>query len=406
MRILLYTGKGGVGKTSVSAATALRCAQLEYRTIVISTDSAHSLADSFDMPIGPEPTPIASNLWAQELNVLHEMEKHWGGIKQYVASVFAWRGLEEIVAEEMTILPGMEELASLVQVVHLYDMGDYDVIIMDCAPTGATLQLLAMPEVGRWYLDKIFPLEKRAVALGTPLLRAITDMPLPDAQLFDSIEQLVRRLDRMQQLLTDRKQSSARLVLNPEKMVIKEAQRAYTYLNLYGYPVDAIICNRVLPPEVAGTYFSEWYTIQTRYRESIEHAFAPLPILNAPFFDREVVGLDMLHRMGQKIFDDRDPTDVLYTGKELQVVKTGDGYTLHIPLSFVSSADLQLTRSSADELIVHIGNHKRLISLPHTLAAMEVQAARQDSGTLYVSFKPNDADPPDPHGQSTPQNGA
>ena len=388
MRILLYTGKGGVGKTSVSAATALRCAELGYRTVVISTDSAHSLADSFDMPLGAEPTPVTENLWGQELDVLHEIEKHWGSIKRYAASMFAWRGLEEIIAEEMTVLPGMEELTSLVQVVHLYESGKYDVIIMDCAPTGATLQLLTLPDIGRWYLEKIFPLEKKAVALGTPLLRAITDMPLPDEQVFEAIEQLIRQLDKMQKLLTNHQESSARLVLNPEKMVIKEAQRAYTYLSLYGYPTDAVICNRVLPKQVVDSYFSQWHAIQKQYRQMVEEAFAPLPILDVPFFDREVVGLEMLQRMGQVLFAERDPTEVFYTGQASQVTKTDEGYIFCLPLPFVSNQDLQLTRSSADELIVHIGNHKRILSLPRTLATMQVQRARQEKGMLYVTFTP------------------
>jgi arsenite-transporting ATPase len=386
MRILLYTGKGGVGKTSVSAATGLCCAELGYRTVVISTDSAHSLADSFDVPLGPEPTPIAPNLWGQELDVLYEMDKHWGSMRAYAASVFAWRGLDEVIAEEMTVPPGMEELTSLIQTVHLTETGRYDVIIMDCAPTGATLQLLAMPEIGRWYLEKIFPLEKKAVTLGAPLLRAITDMPLPDEQIFDAVEQLIRRLDRMQRLLTDRGQSSVRLVLNPEKMVIKEAQRAYTYLNLYGYPTDAVICNRVLPSAVTDAYFAEWHAIQAYYRETISDAFAPLPILDVPFFDREVVGLEMLRQMGQALFAGGDPTDVLYAGEGPRIDRTEDGYAFRVPLPFVGSADVQLTRSSANELIIHIGNHKRVISLPHTLASLDVQSARHQDGVLCVTF--------------------
>ena len=386
MRILLYTGKGGVGKTSVSAATALRCAELGYLTIVISTDAAHSLADSFDLPLGPEPTPIAANLWGQELDVLHEMDRHWGSIRGFTSSVLAWRGLDGILAEELTVLPGMEELASLMQVVQLYDSGEYEVIVMDCAPTGATLQLLTMPEIGRWYLDRVFPLEKKVVSVGAPLLRAFTDMPIPDQGVFDAVEGLIRRLDRMQTMMTDSELSSARLVLNPEKMVIKETQRAYTYLSLYGYPVDAVICNRVLPSDVTGTYLSEWLAIQANYQETIQDAFAPLPIFEVPFFEREVVGLEMLGRMGRQLFADRDPTDVLYTGPGARVAKTETGYVLNLPLPFVSSADVELTRSSANELIVHIGNHKRLISLPHTLASMEVEGASHEEGTLSVSF--------------------
>jgi arsenite-transporting ATPase len=386
MRILLYTGKGGVGKTSVAAATALRSAELGYRTVVISTDSAHSLADSFDVPLGPEPTPIAENLWGQELDVLHQMEKHWGSIQRYMASVFAWRGLEGIIADEMTIFPGMEEIASLIQVVHLHDSGDYDAIIIDCAPTGATLQLLTMPEVGHWYMEKIFPLEKKAIALGTPFLRAITDMPIPDEQVFDVIQQLVQYLDRMQSLLTNRKLCSARLVLNPEKMVIKEAQRAYTYLSLYGYSTDAIICNRMLPPQPTGAYFAEWYAIQGGYRQTIQESFAPLPILDAPFFEREVVGLDMLRQMALALFGDGDPTAIFYTGKERRVTRTEGGYALDIPLPFVDRAQIDLTRSSHDELIVRIGNHKHVLALPQTLSAMQIVEARRDGDTLHIVF--------------------
>ena len=386
MRILLYTGKGGVGKTSVSAATALRCAELGYCTVVVSTDAAHSLADSFDVSLGPEPTLVATNLWGQELDVLHEMDRHWGQLQDYAASVFAWQGLDDVLAEEMALLPGVEELSSLIRIVHLYDTGDYDVIIMDCAPTGAALQLLTLPEAGRWYLDRIFPLQKRAVAVGAPLLRTLTDMPIPDEQIFDAAERLFHRLERIQGLLSDPEIASSRLVLNPAKMVIVEAQRAYTYLSLYGYPTDAAICNRLLPPEASEGYFGHWREVQLGYRQAIADAFAPLPILDVPFFDQEVVGLEMLERMGRALFGQRDPTEILYTGDRPRVIKTEGGYAYHLPLPFVSSADLDLTRSSANELVVRIGNHKRLISLPHTLAALEVSSAKHRDGVLTVTF--------------------
>jgi arsenite-transporting ATPase len=387
MRILLYTGKGGVGKTSVSAATALRCAELGYRTVVISTDSAHSLADSFDQPLGPEPTLIADNLWGQELDVLYQMDRYWGTVQGYLASMFAWRGLEGIIAEETSVLPGMEELASLLQIVHLHDSGDYDVIIIDAAPTGATLQLLTIPEMGRWYIQKVFPLQRRAMAMSSPLLRAISDMPIPDERVFDAIVDLHGELDRMHRLLADRQLSSARLVLNPEKMVIKETKRTYTYLTLYGYSTDAIICNRMFPQQAAGTYFDEWREIQAHYMETVEESFAPLPILSVPFFAREVVGLDMLRDMGAVLFAGRDPTEVLYTGKEQQIVQLEDGYELSIPLPLVSGDQIELTRSSRDELIVHIGNRKHLLSLPRSLAAMQVESAKQQDGTLRVTFR-------------------
>jgi len=386
MRILLYTGKGGVGKTSVSAATALRCAEIGYRTVVISTDSAHSLADSFDRPLGPEPVQIAENLWGQELDVLHQMEHYWGTVQEYLASVLSWRGLQGIIAEETSVLPGMEELASLLQVVYLHDTGDYDVIIIDAAPTGATLQLLTIPEIGRWYIQKIFPLQRKAAAVSSPLIRAITDMPIPDDRVFEAIKDLHAQLDRMQGLLTDRQMTSARLVLNPEKMAIKETQRTYTYLTLYGYSTDAIICNRLFPSEAAGTYFDEWRSIQAGYLETIEQSFSPLPIMNVPFFAREVVGIDMLREMAGVLFAERDPTEVLYVGAEQKVIKQDDGYQLCIPLPFVSGEQIDLTRSSHDELIIHIGNRKHLLSLPHSLAALETGKARKEGSILCVDF--------------------
>lgn len=387
MRILLYTGKGGVGKTTVSAATALRCADMGYRTVVVSTDAAHSLADAFDMALGPEPTPVLPNLWGQEIDVLHQMEKHWGNVQRYMATVLAWKGLEGIIAEELTILPGMDELASLLQIVNLYDTGAYDVVIIDCAPTGATLQLLTLPEVGRWYLLKIFPLEKKAVQLSRPLLRAVIDLPMPDDELFDTIEELIRGLDRMKTLLTDPQKSSVRLVLNPEKMVVKEAQRAFTYLSLYGYRTDAVVSNRLIPQTVTDGYFAGWKDIQARYSQLVEEAFAPLPILTVPLFDQEVVGFDMLHRMADAIFGEDDPTRLYYVGQAQQVLKQDGAYQLRIPLPFVHKEDIHLTRSSGDELIVRIGNHKRNILLPHVLATLEVQRAKQEDNWLVITFQ-------------------
>lgn len=392
MRILLYTGKGGVGKTCVSAATALRCAELGYRTVVISTDSAHSLADSFDRPLGPEPVQITDNLWGQELDVLYQMKRYWGTVQDYMASVLSWRGLKGIIAEEASVLPGMEELASLLQIVHLHDSSDYDVIIIDAAPTGATLQLLTIPEMGRWYIQKIFPLQRKAMAMSSPLLRAISDVPIPDERVFDAIKDLHGELDRMHGLLSNRQLSSARLVLNPEKMVIKETQRTYTYLTLYGYSTDAIICNRMFPEQAAGTYFDEWREIQAHYMQTVEASFAPLPILSAPFFAREVVGLDMLREMAAALFAGRDPTEVLYAGVEQTIVQMDGGYELCIPLPFVSGEEVELTRSSHDELIIHIGNRKHLFSLPHSLAAMTVESAKQQGGTLRVTFR-SEAEP-------------
>ena len=388
MRIILYTGKGGVGKTSVSAASAVRCADLGYRTVVLSTDAAHSLADSFDLPIGPEPTELAPNLWGQEIDVLYQMEKYWGNVQRYMATVFAWRGLDEIIAEEMTVFPGMEELASLLQIVHLHDDGNHDVAIVDCAPTGATLQLLSFPEVARWYLDKVFPIERKVMQMTRPLLRAVVDIPIPDDELFDTVAELILSLDRMHTLLADPQKSSVRLVLNPEKMVIKEAQRAFTYLNLYGYATDLIISNRIIPGDVQDEYFAAWKEIQKRYSQLVEEAFAPLPILTVPLFDQEVVGLEMLRRMAQSIHGDDDPTRVYYVGRAQRVEKNDHGYTLTIPLPFVAKEKVQLTRSTFDELVIHIGNYKRNLLLPRALMGLEVTGARHQEDKLVVRFEP------------------
>ncbi|MBC8248352.1 MAG: ArsA family ATPase [Anaerolineales bacterium] len=385
MRIILYTGKGGVGKTSVAAATALRCADLGHRTIVISTDAAHSLADSFDLPLGPEPTLVAPNLWGQELDVLYQMDKYWGNAQKYFVTVLAWRGLDDLIAEELAVLPGMEELASLLQIVHLHDDCDYEVIIVDCAPTGATLQLLSFPEVARWYLEKIFPIERKAMQLSRPILRAVTDLPIPDDELFDTIADLITQLTRMHDILSDPQKASIRLVLNPEKMVIKEAQRTFAYLNLYGYLTDAVISNRLIPDRVQDSYFDSWKESHEKYSQMIEEAFSPLPILKAPLFDQEVVGLDMLRRMAESIYGDSDPTEVYFVGRTHSVEKKDGRYILSLPLPFVEKQDLELTRSG-DELIVHIGNRKRNLILPRVLASLDVQSAKFDEDTLMITF--------------------
>jgi arsenite-transporting ATPase len=385
MRILLYTGKGGVGKTSIAAATALRCADLGYRTIVVSTDAAHSLADSFDLKIGNEPVDIAPRLKGQEIDVLHQMEKYWGTVQDWLSTVLSWRGMDDLLADEASVLPGMDELASLLQIVFLYDTNAYDVIIVDCAPTGETLRLLSLPEVAEWYLSHIFPLQRQTVRLAGPLLKSITDLPIPDDQVFESIKDLILRLDRMHQLLADQKQASVRLVLNPEKMVIKEAQRTYTYLNLYGYATDLIISNRIIPASVDDHYFTAWKGSQARYGQLVEDAFAPLPIFKVPLMDQEVVGAEMLRKMAQEVYGDQDPAQIFYAGQPQVIEKNTDGYLLKLHLPFVSKEDVNLTRSG-DELAISIGNFRRNIILPHVLVALAVTKAKFEGDHLVLTF--------------------
>lgn len=394
MRILLYTGKGGVGKTSTSAATALRCAELGYRTAVLSTDPAHSLGDSFDRKIGNELTQLAPHLWGQEIDLLNQMDKYWGRVQGYLNALFAWQGMDELVAEETSVLPGMEELASLMQITYLAESGDYDVIVIDAAPTGSTLQLLSFPEMARWYIEKIFPFQRKTLQIARPVMQRMSDMPLPDDDVFESVQELVGYLERMSRLLTNPEVSSVRVVLNPEKMVIKEAQRAYTYLNLYGYAVDAVIVNRVFPQALTDSYFDIWKRAQSANMELIRESFQPLPLLEVPFFAQEVTGMEMIRQMADTLFGAEavrdgagDPTQHFYTGKTQDIYRENGHYVLSIPLPLVDREQVQLHRSVFDELVVHIGNWKRNISLPLGLARLEIESAKYVDDRLNIHFR-------------------
>ena len=395
MRILLYTGKGGVGKTSASAATALRCAALGYRTAVVSTDPAHSLGDSFDRPIGNELTELAPNLWGQEIDLLNQMDKYWGRVQNYLNALFSWQGMQGLVAEEASVLPGMDELASLMQITHIADSGAYDVIIIDAAPTGSTLQLLSFPEMARWYIEKIFPFQRRTIQIARPVVQRFTDMPIPGDDVFASVEELVGYLARTSELLGDPTISSMSLVLNPEKMVVKEAQRAYTYLNLYGYPVDAVICNRVFPKDLVDAYFDLWKTNQADNLQLVRECFHPLPIFEIPLFRQEVTGVAMLEEMAATLFGpattqggDGDPTRYFYVGKPQEIFRQDGYYVLSIPLPLVEREQVQLHRSVFDELVIHIGNWKRNVSLPLGLARLSIDGAEYVEDRLNIRFAP------------------
>ena len=383
-RIIVYTGKGGVGKTSVAAATALRCAERGQRTLVISTDIAHSLADSFDVALGGEPTKIVDNLWGQESDVYYNVRRYWGTIQRYVQSVFRWRGLDDVLAEEMTVLPGMDELSSLLWIAEHHDSGQFDVIVVDAAPTGETVRLLSLPEAGRWWLERIFPIQRRAMQIAGPVLRRVMGIPVPDDAVFAAGEELFHRLDHMAELLADEQKSSIRLVLNLEKMVIKEAQRSFTYFHLFGYPTDLVVCNRVLP-EGAGAYFEGWHDAQRRYQPLVEESFAPVPVRAVPFFDREVIGLEMLRKVAAALFEEGDPAAFFYRGRPYRVRREDGSYVLTLDLPFTSKEQVSLLRNG-DELVLQVGSWRRNLVLPRALVEAQARGAKFEGNTLRIDF--------------------
>ncbi len=385
MRVILFTGKGGVGKTSVAAATAVRCAQAGYRTVVMSTDPAHSLGDSFDVELGTSMTPISENLWAHEISALHEMQRHWARLHEYAVEVFATQGLDEVIAEEVANPPGMDEIASLMWIKHYTQRGEHDVLIVDCAPTGETLQLLTFPDAARWWLDKVYPWERRAMKLARPVLQPLMDIPLPSDEIFASLKDLLLDLDGMRKVLTDPDITTVRIVLNLEKMVVKEAKRAFSYLSLFGYMTDAVVVNRLLPGVLHDELFKKWQLIHKRYQAEVEQSFAGIPIFNVPLFDSEVVGERMLQRMAKAIYGDKDPSERFVTASPQRIQKDGADYVLSLDVPFLDRADIDLSRHNG-ELYVTVGNYRREISLPRVLAQRETAGAAIDDGKLRVRF--------------------
>jgi arsenite-transporting ATPase len=385
--VILFTGKGGVGKTSVAAATAVQCARAGYRTVVMSTDPAHSLGDSFDVDLGADLTPISNNLWAHEVSSLHEMQRHWAKLHEYAVEVFATQGLDEVVAEEVANPPGMDEIASLMWIKHYAQRNEHDVLIVDCAPTGETLQLLTFPDAAKWWLDKIYPWERRAMRVARPVLQPMMGIPLPSDEVFASLKDLLLDLGGMRKLLTDPAITSVRIVLNLEKMVVKEAKRAFSYLSLFGYVTDAVIVNRLLPSEVHDELFKKWQAIHKRYEVEVQESFAGIPILNVPLFDQEVVGEKMLLRMAKETYGDRDPAEHFAHTNPQRIDKDGNDYVLALKVPFVDRSAVDLSRHNG-ELYVTVGNYRREISLPRVLAKRDTAGATIQDGELRVRFSP------------------
>jgi arsenite-transporting ATPase len=385
-RTILYTGKGGVGKTSVAAATARRCAAAGLRTVVLSTDPAHSLADALEQPLGDEPTAAGDLLWAHQVGAQEEMERNWAGVQDWLGDLLVARGVDRISAEELTVPPGMDELFSLLAIKRHHESGDYDAVIVDCAPTGETLRLLSFPDVARWWLDKVFPQQGRILDAARPFARAVLDVSLPGTEVFDDVQRLVRNLIAMNEILRDNERVSIRLVMTPDRMVVDEARRTFTYLNLYGYLTDAVVVNRVFGAEV-GDYFGAWRDRQVAQLQTVREGFSPVPVLQAPYFDEEVVGPRMLDRLGTALFDEDGPRpDALLHHSVSERLELGrDGATLRLELPFAQRGDISLKRLGA-ELIVRVDGHKRTMLLPPALDGFEPRGAAFEDGALTVTF--------------------
>jgi arsenite-transporting ATPase len=378
-RTILYTGKGGVGKTSVAAATARRCAAAGLRTIVLSTDPAHSLSDSLEAELGAEPTQVAANLFGQEVQAQEEMERHWDSVQGWLGALLEERGVDRIAADELTVPPGMDELFSLLQIKRHHEEGEFDCLVVDCAPTGETLRLLSFPDVVTWWLERVLPSQRKLA----PFARTMFDLPLPGDGVFDDVERLARNLVAMNGILRDHAHTSVRLVMNPDRMVVKEAMRTFTYLNLYGYLTDAVVVNRLLP---ADGYFAEWSEVQRRQLELVRSAFEPVPVLTARYMEREVVGGEMLDRLADELFEDREPARVLHEQLAQQLVTANGTATLRVALPFAEKGDLSLKKIGT-EVIVRVGAQKRTIMLPPALAAYSARGASFTDGELEIVFE-------------------
>jgi arsenite/tail-anchored protein-transporting ATPase len=389
-RILLFTGKGGVGKTTASAATALRCADAGLRTLALSTDPAHSLADAFDVPLGPLVAPIADNLWGQQLDAQDRMEDAWTEIQHYLLEVFRWAGVEGLEAEELSVIPGLDEVFALGDIRQHAVTGDWDVVVVDCAPTAETVRLLSLPDVLGRYMERLFPVGRRVSKVVSPLVARVTSLPVAGDDVFAATQRFYDRLAGVREILTDGRRTSVRLVVNPERMVIAEARRTHTYLSLFGYHVDAVVANRLLPDDVDDPWFARWKAAHAEHLAAIEDGFAPVPVLRVPLQPTEQVGLAALRGFADALYDDEDPTARFGASDPLGVRRTADGdLVLEIGLPFTEHDDLELGRSG-DELLVRVGPYRRGIVLPDALRRRAVAGARLRDGRLTVAFGDRD----------------
>jgi arsenite-transporting ATPase len=387
VRIVLFTGKGGVGKTTVASATALRIAAAGSKTLVMSTDPAHSLGDAFEVDLGPRPVEVAPNLWAEQVDPQARLEENWREIQQHAIAVLNWAGLAEVEAEELSVIPGLDEIFSLADVKRHHDEGPYDVLIVDCAPTGETLRLLSLPDIIQWYMERIFPIERRVMGALRPVAKRVTSFPLPGEDVYAAVRRFYDRLDGVRRILVDNETTTVRLVVNPERMVIAEAKRTFTYLNLFGYRVDAVIVNRVLPDEISDPYFARWKEIQAEHIQTIRESFEPVPLLDARLRRQEMTGVELLADLGVEVYGNTDAADVLFRDDPMTIARRSDGsYVMTLKLPFARKEDLDLSRKE-DELFVRVGSYRRTIVLPRVLSARDVGSARLSDDQVEVVFE-------------------
>ncbi|MCI0543203.1 MAG: TRC40/GET3/ArsA family transport-energizing ATPase [Actinobacteria bacterium] len=385
MRIVLVTGKGGVGKTTVAAATALAAADAGHRVLVTSTDPAHSLSDALEVGLGSDPTPVSTRFHGQQIDTRLQLDRYWGSIRRQLIDVLDWGGAAGIEAEEFLIFPGMDELFALIEVNRHARSGVFDVVVVDCAPTAETLRLLSLPEVLSWYFEKVLPTERRIMRAARPLLSRITDLPIPEDEVFNAAQSIFEAVEGVRELMSKPEITSARLVVNPEKMVIDEARRTYSYLGLFGYGVDGVIVNRVLPEMVADPYFERWRTIQKGHLDAVDDAFADVPRLRLRLFDDEMVGLDRLRIMSSELYSGADPITSFKAKSPFRIVESEGTVTMELDIPYIDRTELDVFRQG-NELYVQAGPYRRSFLLPDALHRREVTRAKLEGGTLRVDF--------------------
>ncbi|MDW8066262.1 MAG: TRC40/GET3/ArsA family transport-energizing ATPase [Aquificaceae bacterium] len=390
MRILLFSGKGGVGKTTVSAATAYRLASLGYKTIVVSLDPAHSLGDAFDIPEEEKtrarglPIRISENLYLQEIDIQEEVDRYWGDVYRFLELLFNTTGLDQVVSEELAILPGMEEVTSLLYVNKYYKEGEFDALVLDLPPTGESLRFVSMPTVLKWYMRKIFNVERTILKVARPVARRLTDVPLPDDEYFRALENFYEKLKGVDEILIDPEKTSVRLVANPEKMVLKESQRAFMYFSLFGVNVDAVIVNKVLPPTVESCeHFSKWVLTQKKHLEDMHALFYPVPVFTVPLMEDEVVGEERLKILSNLIYGDTDPITVLHREKPYEFVEQDGDYIVKLKAPFLTKEGLSVLKSDG-EIVIRWKNFKSHVLLPRKLKDYEPRGAKIEDGYLKI----------------------